>query len=84
MDEGRATALPSRATEGSDLIRVRFHPVKGAVLEDRVPPSLVDQDLEKRGDAAHLPGQITFEIREVDEPDVRNIANAPPGAHVVP
>jgi hypothetical protein len=45
---------------------------------------LVDGDIEELGDAAHLSWHVAFQVGEVHEQDVREVAELPPGAHVLP
>ena len=54
------------------------------ILEDGVPPRFVDRDIEKGGDAAHLSRHIALQVRKVNEQDVGEIPNRPPGADIFP
>ena len=76
--------IPEGAAQGDALGGVALHPVKGVVLDGILPPGLVHGDVEKVGDAVHLPRHVALEVREVDEQDVGEVAESPPGADVLP
>src|SRR5918995_1886018 len=84
MDEHLRTIVPSGPPQRDDFGRVSLHPVEGAVLDGLLPPRLLDGDVQELCDAAHLIWHIALEVGEVDEQDVRKVANLPPGAHVLP
>src|ERR687894_658517 len=84
VDEYLGTIVPGYPPERYYLLGVALHPPKRAVLEDLLPPRLVDGDLQELGDAAHLVWHIPLEVGEVHEHDVREVAHFPPGAHVLP
>src|SRR5215218_8914914 len=84
VDEHLGTLVPGYPPKRYYLLGMALHPPKRAVLEDLLPPRLLDGDLQELGDAAHLVWHIPLEVGEVHEHDVREGAHFPPGAHVLP
>src|SRR5262245_66120556 len=54
------------------------------MLNDGLPARLADRDVEERGDAPDLTFHVALEIREMDEPDVGQLADPPPASNVLP
>src|SRR5919205_1018813 len=84
IDEHLGAGVPEGASERNALGGVLLHPLKGAVLNNRLPLRFVDGNVEELSDATHLSRHILFEVSEVHEQDVRKVANLPPAANVLP
>ena len=54
------------------------------MLDDVGPALLVNLNIQELCHAANLPGHIRFEIVEVDETHIRNVADIPPGLNMRP
>src|SRR5262245_59682177 len=84
VDEDLRASVPERAAERHALRGVLLHPVERAVLDDVLPARLANRDLEEFRDAPQLPGHVALQVREVDEHHVRQLADLPPAADVLP
>ena len=65
-------------------ISVGLHVIEGAVLDDIPKLCFVDRDVQERSDLAYRAGQIGLHPVEVNELDIRQIPDRPPGTDVFP
>jgi hypothetical protein len=65
IDEYFCTTVKDRAAERRDLCRVRLHPREAAMFDHCRETCLVDRDVEKAGDAAHLRGEVATQFLEM-------------------
>src|SRR6185503_18845677 len=84
VDEGLGATIPEATAQRDALHRIALHVVEAAVLDDGVPAALVDRDVEEARDATDLCRHVGLELREVQEHYVREPADLPPRAHVLP
>ncbi len=84
VDERACAAFPRCAAERSTLLRVLLHPIEGAVFKNRGPARLINLDIEEGGHAPHLTGHVLLQLVIVNEENVGQIADRPPGSHILP
>ena len=84
MNEDLGPGVPEGAPQGHTLGGVLLHPLERTIFQNRVPARFVDGNVEERRDVAHLSRHIALQVREVHEQDIRQVANLPPGADVLP
>src|SRR5947207_3285467 len=78
VDEDLGATIPYRAAERCAFRRVGLHPCKAAMLDHCRKARLVDRDVEKGGDAAHLPRQVGAQFLEMQQHQIRQVARRPP------